>query len=218
MPPAAECAPSKSAAALRHSAAASAQLCRSTFDPKQSGNPITVYVARVNEYFSATSTNPPGRHPGQLVTIKDQNALSEMISFQHTLDLGGNTANYEYDWRTVPPDNGLPPSGDKATWPKLAAGEIADLYTYVAAQDALRQAEAKAQGDAHPARPGRLAATRGGDRPGLPHPRRGVPIVPKREIGLPLMGSWLQCVRDALDSAALEALQAVHGAPSPQGP
>jgi len=95
-------------------------------NPVNSGSPVTVYVARVGLY---AGTNGPGLYPGQLVAVADPNPLSESISFQHTLDLGGKTANFQYDWRIAPPQNGLAPTTDPATWTILAQGTDLSHYT-----------------------------------------------------------------------------------------
>jgi len=95
-------------------------------NPADSSLPVTVYVARVGEY---PGTNGPGLYPGQLVVVADPNPLSQNISFQHTLDLGGNTAQYEYDWRITPAGNGPPPVTDPSTWSVLASGTDLSHYT-----------------------------------------------------------------------------------------
>ena len=92
-------------------------IVNNSINPTFSGNPVSVYVALVAEYQAGT--NSPGLYPGGLVTVYDPNPLSESISFQHTLDLGGNTANYQYDWRIQPPMNGLTPTTDPSTWQSL---------------------------------------------------------------------------------------------------
>ena len=96
-------------------------------NPKHAGDPVTVYIARVGEYVGTNNT--PGLYPGAVVTLKDPNPLSESITFQHILDLGGNTVAYEYDWRMQPPDNGLEPKTDPSTWPVLT-DVAADISHY----------------------------------------------------------------------------------------
>ena len=97
-----------------------------SINPAQAGQPVTVYVARVGEYLS---TNGPGLYPGQLITVLDPNPLSEVISFQHTLDLGGLTGNFQYDWRIIPPVDGLAPTSDPSIWPVLTNGVDVAHYT-----------------------------------------------------------------------------------------
>ena len=102
-----------------------------SINPKNAGDTPWVYVIRVGEYQAGT--NAPGLYPGQLVTVYDPNPLSELISFQHTLDLGGNSANYQYDWRIEPPMNGLTPTSDPITWPVLTNGLDVAHYTLAGA-------------------------------------------------------------------------------------
>ena len=78
-------------------------------DPAHSSEPVTVYVARV----------APPLYPGELKVLPDPNPLSEVIAFQHTVDLAGKTANFEYDWRITPPVDGLPPTSDPTNWTHL---------------------------------------------------------------------------------------------------
>ena len=61
---------------------------------------------------------------GEVKVIKDQNPLSEVISFQHSADLGGKSASYQYDWRISPPDANAQTIAIGATWylAKLAVG------------------------------------------------------------------------------------------------
>jgi hypothetical protein len=90
-----------------------------TLDPVHAGEPVTVCIARV-----ATPL-----WPGQLKVILDPNPLSESISFQHTVDLAGKCANYEYDWRYAPPVAGQPPTTDPTNWTQLT-GIGTDLSHY----------------------------------------------------------------------------------------
>jgi hypothetical protein len=80
-----------------------------TLSPAHAGEPITVYIARI----------APALYPGALEVLSDPNPLSENISFQHSDDLAGNTSNYQYDWRIIPPADGLPPTTDPSTWTPL---------------------------------------------------------------------------------------------------
>jgi hypothetical protein len=80
-----------------------------TLNPVHAGEPVTVYIARV----------APPLWTGQLQVIQDPNPLSEAISFQHTVDLAGKAANYQYDWRIAPPVDGQPPTADPSTWTPL---------------------------------------------------------------------------------------------------
>ena len=78
-------------------------------NPDHASEPVTVAIARVTAPLVT----------GQLIYQPDPNPLSEVISFQHTLDLAGKTSNYEYDWRIIPPVNGLPPTSDPTNWTRL---------------------------------------------------------------------------------------------------
>ena len=82
-----------------------------TLDPQHAGEPVTLYLAQV----------APPLWPGQLQVIQDPNPLSEVITFQHTVDLAGKSANYEYDWRIAPPVDGQPPTADPSTWAPLTS-------------------------------------------------------------------------------------------------
>ena len=84
-------------------------------NPAHASEPVTVCLARV----------APPLFQGQVKVIEAPSPLSEMITFQHTADLAGRSALYEYDWRIIPPVDGLAPASDRATWTVLASG--ADL-------------------------------------------------------------------------------------------
>ena len=86
-------------------------------NPAHASEPVTVYVALVAPYQAIGQ--PGGVYPGQLEVLYDPNPLSESISFQHTEDVAGRTANYQYDWRIAPPVDGQPPITDPSTWTSL---------------------------------------------------------------------------------------------------
>jgi hypothetical protein len=88
-------------------------------NPAHASEPVTVYVAQVLPYQSLTQ--PPGVYPGQLEVLYDPNPLSESVSFQHTEDVAGRTANYQYDWRIAPPVDGLAPTTDPTNWTPLTS-------------------------------------------------------------------------------------------------
>jgi hypothetical protein len=92
-------------------------------NPAHAGEPVTVYIAQVGP----GQPPKPGLYPGQLVVILDPNPLSENITFQHTLDLAGQTPNFEYDWRIAPPVDGQPPTIDPTNWPPLIAPPTNDV-------------------------------------------------------------------------------------------
>ncbi len=64
--------------------------------------PVSMYVMRVTgELYS-----------GEVKVIPSDNPLSELITFEHTADLAGKTADYEYEWKVAPPVDGFPPVTD----------------------------------------------------------------------------------------------------------
>lgn len=63
-----------------------------------SGEPISMYVVRV----AAPLTS------GEVRALPSENPLSELVSFQHTLDLAGKSADFDYEWMIAPPVNGSP--------------------------------------------------------------------------------------------------------------
>lgn len=85
----------------------------------QIGEPISVYIARVS----------PPLYPGELKVIPSANPLNELITFQHTADVAGRFADYQYDWRIAPPVDGLPPLPPYESWPVLTNGIGIPRYT-----------------------------------------------------------------------------------------
>ena len=76
------------------------------------GDPISIYIARVT----------PPLYPGELKVIPSANPLNELITFQHTSDVGGHFGDYQYDWRIMPPVDGLPPLPPYEAWTTLTNG------------------------------------------------------------------------------------------------
>ncbi len=72
----------------------------SAFTP--ASQPVSVYILRVTGSLYA----------GEVKVIPDANPLSELITFEHTADLAGRTADYEYEWKISPPVDGFPPASD----------------------------------------------------------------------------------------------------------
>lgn len=66
------------------------------------GEPVSIYVLRVRGQL----------YRGEVKVLPSQNPLNELITFQHTADLGGNFAEYEYEWKHNPPVDGFPPATD----------------------------------------------------------------------------------------------------------
>jgi hypothetical protein len=90
-----------------------------TINPAFSSDPVTVYIIRA----------APPLFPGELKVIPDANPLSVSLSFQHTADLAGRSSDYLYDWRIMPPVDGLPPTTDPTNWTPLAYGSDLTHYT-----------------------------------------------------------------------------------------
>lgn len=83
------------------------------------GDPVSVYVARVT----------PPLYPGSLKVIPSANPLNELITFQHTSDVGGRFDDYIYDWRIAPPVDGLPPVPPYESWTTLTNDIGVPRYT-----------------------------------------------------------------------------------------
>ncbi len=66
------------------------------------GEPVSMYVMRVTGEL----------YQGEVKVIPSDNPLSELITFEHTADLAGKTAEYEYEWKVAPPVDGFPPVTD----------------------------------------------------------------------------------------------------------
>lgn len=61
-------------------------------------DPISMYVVRVGGPLE----------PGELKPLPSENPLSELVTFQHTLDLAGKAAEFEFEWMIAPPVDGIP--------------------------------------------------------------------------------------------------------------
>jgi hypothetical protein len=83
------------------------------------GNPITVYVARVS----------PPLFTGEIKVLPSVDPLNQLITFQHTSDVGGRFSDYQYDWRIMPPVNGFPPPPPYENWVALTNGIGVPRYT-----------------------------------------------------------------------------------------
>lgn len=69
----------------------------------QPGDPVSLHVLRVE----------PKLFTGELKILAAANPLSELITFQHNLDLAGRSAEYEYEWKIAAPVDGIPPVKDE---------------------------------------------------------------------------------------------------------
>ncbi len=68
----------------------------------QSGDPVSMHILKVGGSL----------YNGELKVIPAPNPLSEQVTFQHTADLAGRSAEYEYQWKIGSPVDGLPPVTD----------------------------------------------------------------------------------------------------------
>jgi hypothetical protein len=64
----------------------------------------------------------PPQYVGEVKIITAENPLSELSTFQHSVDVGGRYADYEYDWRIGPPVDGREPeiTESMSGWTPLA--------------------------------------------------------------------------------------------------
>ncbi len=85
------------------------------------GEPVSVQVFRVGGKL----------WPGELKIVPSENPLNELLTFQHTPDLGGRFGEYEYEWRIGAPVDGAPPKIDGAMsqWFALQNGQALPRYT-----------------------------------------------------------------------------------------
>ena len=83
------------------------------------GASVSVYIARVAAPLWA----------GELKVLPSQNPLNELLTMQHTPDLGGQSFYYQYDWRIEPPVDGFPPTKPYANWNALTNGLGVSRYT-----------------------------------------------------------------------------------------
>ena len=91
-------------------------------NPAYAGDPISICIAHVAQPL----------FPGALVVANSANAspFSQLITFEHTDDLAGQTGQYLYDWRIMPPVNGQPPAlGSEASWTQLPQANPGPVYT-----------------------------------------------------------------------------------------
>lgn len=83
------------------------------------GAPVSVYIARVT----------PPLYTGQLKVLPSANPLNELLTMQHTSDVGGKFNDYQYDWRIQPPVDGLPPQPPYENWITLTNNIGVPRYT-----------------------------------------------------------------------------------------
>lgn len=68
----------------------------------QPGDPISMHIFKVGGDLDA----------GEVKVISAPNPLSEQVTFQHTADLAGHFAEFEYEWKIAQPVDGQPPPAD----------------------------------------------------------------------------------------------------------
>ena len=88
----------------------------------QPGDPVALHVFRV----------VPELYVGELKIIAAANPLSEQITFQHSVDLGGRSDEYFYEWKIAAPADGQPPSqadSEREQYLSLTSG--ADIPRYL---------------------------------------------------------------------------------------
>lgn len=85
------------------------------------GEPVTVHVFRMGGSL----------WPGELKVTPSENPLNELLTVQHTPDLGGRYDQFEYEWRIAAPVDGAPPPMDPnmTQWQLLKAGTAIPRYT-----------------------------------------------------------------------------------------
>ncbi len=97
-------------------------IVQNDLNPKLSGDPVSVAIARVSTNFWA----------GNLVLVNAAGAspFSQTTTFQYTSDFAGETTNYLFDWRlSAPGPNDTPPGTNYLTWPQYPQANPGPLYT-----------------------------------------------------------------------------------------
>ena len=85
-------------------------------------NPVSVHIFKVVPEF----------YRGEIKIVSSSNPLSEKLSLQQVVDLGGVPKNYVFDWRFSPPVDGLPPAvastanNPGTAWKPLEAAQFED--------------------------------------------------------------------------------------------
>ncbi len=70
-------------------------------------DPISLAIIRVDAQL----------YRGEIKVVLSDNPLDEQLTLQHSGDFAGDPSRYEFEWRTLPPDDsGLPPGTDRANW------------------------------------------------------------------------------------------------------
>ena len=85
------------------------------------GDPVALHILRVGGAL----------HAGKLKIISPDNPLSEMVTFQHSVDMGGNYGDYEYQWKIAAPIGGQPPVTDALMSVYLGLVDTTNVPLYV---------------------------------------------------------------------------------------
>ena len=90
-------------------------------DQTPAGEPVSLYVFRVTGSL----------YPGELKIVSADNPFSELVSLQHTVDLGGDFDDYLYEYKISPPVDGNPPVADASMsgYQALTSGPGLPQYT-----------------------------------------------------------------------------------------
>ncbi|MFM8422106.1 MAG: hypothetical protein ACKOEQ_18505, partial [Verrucomicrobiota bacterium] len=84
------------------------------------GEPVSMHVFRVGGPL----------WPGELRVVPSLNPLNELLTMEHTPDLGGRHGQFEYEWKIAAPVDGGPPSkGNLSLWQDLQSGVGLPRYT-----------------------------------------------------------------------------------------
>jgi hypothetical protein len=87
----------------------------------ESGDSVALHILKVGG----------GLYSGALKAIASENPLSEKLTFQHSVDVGGRYSEYEYEWKIASPVNGVPPTKDATMSQYLSLVSGTDLPRYV---------------------------------------------------------------------------------------
>ncbi|MBI4327877.1 MAG: hypothetical protein HY674_21815, partial [Chloroflexi bacterium] len=87
----------------------------------QPSDPVAMHIFKVGG---------PELYVGETKVIVAANPLSEQVTFQHTADLAGRFAEYEYEWKIGAPVDGLAPEVDAAMSRYVALVNGSDLPRY----------------------------------------------------------------------------------------
>jgi hypothetical protein len=83
-------------------------------------DPISVEIIKVE----------PPLFRGTIRAIFSENPLDEKLTLRHSSDFAGRVQDYEFDWRTLPPDNsGMPPEDARNNWTTFLSGPGHDSIT-----------------------------------------------------------------------------------------